>query len=179
MKIVLQTKRLLLREFVLDDARDMFNLNSDPEVILYTGDQAFKSVDEAHLFLESYKEYKDNGFGRWAVLDKKRNVFIGWCGFKRNEEDLIDLGFRFFKKEWNKGFATEAAKATLSYGFGTLNFDRIIGRAAKDNVASLKVLEKLGMRYWKVDACHGITNALYYSLSQLEYANDLKRSNTK
>ncbi|WP_276391272.1 GNAT family N-acetyltransferase [Eudoraea chungangensis] len=169
MKIVLETKRLLLREFVLDDARNMFNLNSDPEVIRYTGDQAFRSVDDARLFIESYKEYSDNGFGRWAVVEKKRSVFIGWCGFKRNEEDLIDLGFRFFKKQWNKGFATEAAKATLAYGFGSLNFDRIIGRAAKDNVASIKVLNKIGMQYYKVDECHGIHDAHYYVIHRENY----------
>ncbi|MCY1635254.1 GNAT family N-acetyltransferase [Marinifilum sp. D737] len=164
MKVVLETERLFLREFILEDAQSMFDLNSDPEVIKYTGDPPFESVEQAKAFLQNYDDYKKNGFGRWAMISKADNEFIGWCGLKLNEEKFIDLGFRVFRKHWNKGYASEAAKACLTYGFQTLGFDEIIGRVLSENKASIKVLEKLGMRYWKNDTCHGFENARYYRI---------------
>lgn len=164
MKVVLETERLLLREFILEDAQSMFDLNSDPEVIKYTGDPPFESVEQAKAFLQNYRDYKKNGFGRWAMISQADNEFIGWCGLKLNEEKFIDLGFRVFRKHWNKGYASEAAKACLTYGFQTLGFDEIIGRVLSENKASIKVLEKLGMQYWKNDTCHGFENARYYRI---------------
>lgn len=169
MTIIKETKRLLLREFHLSDSAELFLLNSDPDVIRYTGDPPFESINEAKNFVKNYSEYKKNGYGRWAVILKETNSFIGWCGLKLNEENMVDLGFRFYKKNWGRGYATEAAEASLEYGFNELNLDLIIGRAALDNTASIKVLEKLNMRYWKNDLCHGIANSAYYTISISEY----------
>ena len=96
MDFLLSTPRLLLREFSPSDAAAMYSLNSDPEVIRYTGDAPFESVQAAKTFLKSYNEYQNNGYGRWAVVLKESGAFIGWCGLKLNEENLVDLGFRFF-----------------------------------------------------------------------------------
>jgi Acetyltransferases, including N-acetylases of ribosomal proteins len=164
MKVVLETERLRLREFTPKDAQSMFDLNADPEVIKYTGDLPFESVEQAKAFLQNYNDYQENGFGRWAMITKTENEFIGWCGLKLNEEELIDLGFRVFRKHWNKGYASEAAKACIQYGFETLGFDQIIGRVLSENAASIKVLEKLGMQYWKSGTCHGFENARYYRI---------------
>ncbi len=164
MATILETDRLRLREFELNDAEDMWKLNEDEEVIRYTGDPPFESVDSAREFLENYPDYRHNGYGRWAVLKKGSGEFIGWCGLKLNEEGYIDIGFRFFKKEWGKGYATEAAQACLDYGFNKLGMKEIIGRAARKNIASLKVLEKLGMEFWKEDGCKGIEDSLYYKV---------------
>ena len=164
MKIILQTPRLQLRQFELDDAEALYTLNSDPDVIKHTGNTAYTSLDEAVAFVQNYPEYKKNGYGRWAVVKKSNQACIGWCGLKKNELDLVDLGFRFFKSEWNKGYATESAKASLEYGFSSLQLPQIMARAAKENVASIRVLEKLGMHYWKSDDCNGIHNAHYYRL---------------
>ncbi len=164
MKVVLETERLRLREFTPKDAQSMFDLNADPEVIKYTGDLPFESVEQAKAFLQNYNDYQENGFGRWAMISKAENEFIGWCGLKLNEEELIDLGFRVFRKHWNKGYASEAAKACIRYGFETLGFDQIIGRVLSENTASIKVLEKLGMKYWKSGTCHGFENARYYRI---------------
>ncbi len=164
MKVVLETERLQLRELTPEDAQSMFDLNSDPEVIKYTGDPPFESVEQTKVFLQNYDDYKKNGFGRWAMISKAENEFIGWCGLKLNEEKLIDLGFRVFRKHWNKGYASEAAKACIHYGFETLGFDQITGRVLSENTASIKVLEKLGMQYWKSGTCHGFENARYYRI---------------
>ncbi len=168
-KSIIETPRLILREFTLDDAYKIWELNSDQEVIKYTGDPPFESVEKAREFLLNYKDYKKNGCGRWAVITKSSDSFIGWCGLKLNEQNLIDIGFRFFRREWNKGYATEAAYACLEYGFMDLNLKEIIGRVATENISSIKVLEKLSMVFWKRDSCKGIDNSLYYRITKEQY----------
>lgn len=148
MKQILETKRLLLRELNPDDAENFYNLNLNPNVIKYTGDSVFKNVSEAKEFLENYQDYKLNGFGRWAVINKSDKEFIGWCGLKYDQnKDETDIGFRFFEEHWNKGFATESAKACLNYGFETLDLKIITGRAMSENIASIKVLQKIGLDF--------------------------------
>ncbi len=93
------------------------------------------------------------------------NEFIGWCGLKFNEEKEIDIGFRFLKKEWGKGYARESARATIKYGSEKLNMNHFIGRTAKDNLASIKVLEKIGFEFKEQRTCHGIKDALYFTLT--------------
>jgi RimJ/RimL family protein N-acetyltransferase len=118
MKIILETERLLLREMTADDAENAYELNSDWEVIKYTGDEAFESVEAAKTFLENYKDYEKNGFGRWAVMLKETGEYLGWCGLKLNETiKEVDLGYRFSRRNWGKGYTTESSKACLEYGF--------------------------------------------------------------
>lgn len=148
MNQILETSRCYLRQLTIDDATHFYELNSNPEVIKYTGDNAFESIDAARQFLQNYNPYQKYGYGRWAVIDKKTNEFLGWCGLKYSPElNETDLGFRFFKKYWNQGYATETAKACLEYGFNQLHLTKIVGRAMEANVASVKVLEKIGMTF--------------------------------
>ena len=165
MNKVLETPRLLLREFELSDAPYLFELNADPEVIQHTGDPPFDSVASARLFLENYSAYEETGFGRWAVIRSSDQVFLGWCGLKQHP-DYVDLGYRFFKKEWGKGYASEAAKACINYGFEVLKLEVIVGRVVPENIASVRVLEKMGMHYWKSDTCKGLDNAAYYKINR-------------
>jgi RimJ/RimL family protein N-acetyltransferase len=155
MNIKLETERLYLREFTIDDAQLLINLNSDIEVTRYTGDGPVKDVEEAKRILTDiiFPQYKKN-IGRWAVHLKSSNEFIGWCGLKYiAEENEIDLGYRFFKKYWGKGYATESAQAVINYGVNRLKLKNIIARAAKENTASIHVIKKLGMTYLKDDMC--------------------------
>ena len=132
----------------MSDAESMYALNLDPEVLKYTGDEPFNSIEEARDFIENYKQYQFYGFGRWSVFIKERNEYIGWCGLKYTEDkNEYDIGFRFLKEHWNKGFATETAAACLNFGFENLQIDRIVGRAMSVNFASIKVLEKIGMQF--------------------------------
>lgn len=148
MKNVIETERFYLREFDISDAKSFFELNLNPNVIKYTGNSAFKDIDEAKVFLENYSDYQRNGFGRWAVINKSTQEFLGWCGLKYDKKlDETDIGFRFFEHFWNQGFATESAKVCIDYGFNELNIKTIIGRAMKENIASIKVLEKIGLQY--------------------------------
>jgi len=169
MSTVARTERLTLRQFTLEDAADLFELNSDPEVIRYTGDLPVESVEAAEQFLDNYSAYAQTGFGRWAVIRNSDKRFVGWCGLKLNEESLNDLGFRFFRDCWGKGYATESARASLDLGFGQFHLDEIIGRTAKQNHASMHVLEKLGMQKWKTGECEGFPDALYYRIDERTY----------
>lgn len=149
MNVVIETNRLLLRHFTAEDAPLLYELNLDPEVIRYTLDP-IKDIDHARQVLEQVilPQYVLYNYGRWAVHLKPGHEFIGWCGLKYvPERKEIDLGYRFIKPAWGKGYATEAAHACIKYGFEKLNLKRIIGRAMPDNLWSLKVLEKCGMTY--------------------------------
>ncbi|MGV3696376.1 GNAT family N-acetyltransferase [Flavobacterium sp.] len=162
MNLVLETQRCYLRELNVDDAQSFYDLNADPEVVRYTGDKPFETVQEAKSFLENYFQYQLYGYGRWAVIDKKTNAFIGWCGLKYSADlDEVDLGYRFFRKYWNLGYATETAKACIDFGFNNLNLHKIIGRAMVDNVGSIRVLEKTGMEYVGKFDCDSHPGVLY------------------
>lgn len=147
MNIILETNRLVLRTFTPEDASLIYELNLDPEVTRYTGDPV-KDLKHAADILEQVilPQYALYNYGRWAVHIKDGMEFIGWCGLKnRPERQEIDLGYRFLKSFWGKGYASEAAFASIKYGFEKLNLQRIVGRAMPANVGSLRVLEKCGM----------------------------------
>jgi RimJ/RimL family protein N-acetyltransferase len=88
--------------------------------------------------------------------------FIGWCGLKYlPETNEVDLGYRFMKKFWGNGYATEAALACIEYGFTRLNLRLVVGRALPANLASIKVLEKCGMKYLHEEVMHGYLHKTY------------------
>lgn len=162
MRWILETERLRLREIIVADAPFFFALNSDPEVIRYTGDDAFTDIHAAETFLKGYDHYTKYGFGRWAMVTKGEEKIVGWCGLKYSPEvDEYDLGYRLFRDEWGKGYATEAGIACLHMGFEEFNMPMIVGRALKANTGSIRVLEKCGMHFWKEEMEHGEQAVIY------------------
>jgi len=149
MNIVFETPRLILRQFTESDAPLILQLNSDPEIVKYVHEPVLETEVQANkiiidIILPQYK----NNLGRWAIHTKDNLEFIGWCGLKyRPELDEIDLGYRLMQKAWGKGYATEAAQSTLDHGFNILDLKLITGRAHIENLASIKVLEKIGMDF--------------------------------
>lgn len=145
---IIETERTIMRKLTKEDAENFYALNLDREVLKFTGDQPFENLQTAKNFLINYEQYEKYGIGRLAVIDKKTLKFLGWCGLKysRNTNEY-DIGFRFFKEFWNKGFATETAKKCLDFGFGELKIEKIVGRAMTENRGSTKVLEKIGMKF--------------------------------
>jgi RimJ/RimL family protein N-acetyltransferase len=143
-----ETERIRFREMTADDAQFAFDLNSDPEVIQYTGDPPFESVEAARDFLQAYEfVYRKYGYGRWGMELKETSELIGWCGLKYHPDaHVTDVGYRLPKKFWGKGYATEAALATIKIGFEKLGLSEIVAHARKENSASLRVLEKCGMK---------------------------------
>jgi RimJ/RimL family protein N-acetyltransferase len=149
MNIILETPRLILRQFTIADAPLILALNSNPEIVKYVHEPTLKTVEQAEKILQDIilPQYKNN-LGRWAIHTKSDMNFIGWCGLKyRPELDEIDLGYRLMQKAWGKGFATEAAQHSLDHGFTKLHLKLITGRAHIENIASIKVLEKIGMNF--------------------------------
>lgn len=147
MKIRLETDRLYLREFTLNDAEILHEMHQDPAINKYIGDPIpWHSVEQANYILANVllPQYENN-IGRWACHLKENDEFIGWCGLKK-VDDEIDLGYRFIQKYWGNWYATESAKAVLEYGV-KLKLPNIIGRADVENIASVKVLEKIGLTF--------------------------------
>ena len=136
-----------MQEITIAHAPVMYELNLDPEVLKYTGDDPFPSLEATTAFIQSYDQYREYQVGRLAVHMKDTGTCIGWCGLKYDaENDEYDVGFRFFRAYWQQGYATETAKAAIAHGFDVLKLQRIVGRAMVDNHASIRVLQKIGMQ---------------------------------
>ncbi|MCB0480267.1 MAG: GNAT family N-acetyltransferase [Flavobacteriales bacterium] len=168
--VIIETKRFELRELVLEDSQMFYALNLDPEVTRYTGDRAFQSIGQAWHFLEEYIEtvYPRDGFGRWAILDKKTGAKWGWAGLKKRENGEIDLGYRLFQEYWGKGCAGEVGEGCLRHAFVNLKLESLIAEAVSENIASIRVMEKLGFKYLRDGVDHGFETKIY-SISQPEY----------
>ena len=154
MKVLIETERLILRELEYTDEKDLFEMDSDPEVHLFIENNPVKSIDEITKVIEMFKvQYNENGIARWAVVDKLTNECVGWSGLKyfnqplNNHSNFYELGYRFKKKHWGKGFATESSNAILDYGFKNLNTDTIYAITDPKNENSKKVLTKLGFDF--------------------------------
>ncbi len=168
---ILETSRLILREFDEADVEAFYLLGSDPAIIRYTGDPGggLKSLEHALEILRSHPlaDYREHGFGRWACVLKETGSIIGFAGLKRlPESGEVDIGYRFLPAYWGLGLATESGRAILEYGFGTLGLKQIIGLVDPDNIASARVLEKLGMTRDGVTKCGECEQALRYTIKR-------------
>jgi [ribosomal protein S5]-alanine N-acetyltransferase len=146
----IETPRLILREFMKSDLQALALILADPLVMkfstmgIYSTSQTEKAIDN---FIDSYKQL---GFGFWAVLLKQNDLLIGYCGLaidRIDNRDEPEIGYRLDSKFWGKGFATEAASASIQYGFDGVKLPYILGAAQRQNIASIRVLEKLGMTF--------------------------------
>ena len=147
---VIETSRLILRPFTIDDIEPYYLINLDPEVSRYTGDGGVKSKEEIHEIIVKniFGDYERFGFGRFAVDLKATGELIGFSGLKfMTNYDKIDLGYRFGKAFWGKGIATESGRASLEFGFNEIGLETIYGFILPENKASERVLHKLSFRY--------------------------------
>ncbi|HEX8735010.1 MAG TPA: GNAT family N-acetyltransferase [Pyrinomonadaceae bacterium] len=164
MSKILETERFILRDWSLEDAAEMFEICRDAEVMRYIGTgKPYKTVDEAEKFLQWAVAYqKENGFCRWAVVEKASGKIVGSCGFAYpHGTPEVELGYLFGRDVWGKGFATEAARAALDYGFEKLGFREIIAITDLENTASQRVLEKIGFAQRGVEKIDGEDNLVY------------------
>lgn len=167
MEKIVQNERIYLRKLTSNDAIHFLELNNDPLVIQFTGDIPFKDLNSAELFLKNYPNYDRDGYGRWAVCDRKTDLFLGWCGLNKSQNDgSIDVGFRFFKEHWGKGLASMATRLCIDYGFNVLNLDQIVARVYVKNKASIRVLQKSGLQFIKEINYDG-NKALFYTIHPL------------
>jgi ribosomal-protein-alanine N-acetyltransferase len=140
--------------FTPDDVPALASIRSDPEVMKHIAKRRTESIEEVRNVLNGIlAHWQQHGFGRWALVDKGSALLAGWCGLMNasylENTGEVEIGYGLAKQYWGKGLASEAAAATLKYGFEQVRLQRIIAVAWPENVASLRVLEKLGMRYEK------------------------------
>jgi RimJ/RimL family protein N-acetyltransferase len=147
---VLETRRLLLRWITTDDAPFVLELLNEPSFLRYIGDKGVRTLDDARNYIltgpvASYQRY---GFGLYLVLLKEGEVPIGMCGLlKRDTLPDVDVGYALRPAYWSRGYAFEAASATLTHGREAFGLRRIVAITSPDNASSKALLEKLGMRY--------------------------------
>lgn len=159
MKILLETERLILRQFTENDLENLYNLDNDPDVVRLasrTGQPTEYTVIKTETLpkiLEYYQKFPN--FGCWATMEKSSNEFIGWFLFRPNVDNLVinpeevELGYRLKKSAWGKGYGTEGAKALIYKGFTEMNVESVAATSLIANTASIHVMEKVGLKFEK------------------------------
>ncbi len=150
---VLETKRLLLRQFTQEDADFIFELLNEPSWIQNIGDRNIRTLDDARAYIARgpAASYEKNGFGLYLVLLKETGESIGMCGLIRREglED-VDIGYALLPRFWSKGYAAEAAQGVKDYAKDMVGLKRIVAIVDPANQGSIRVLEKIGLHYEKM-----------------------------
>ena len=152
MKII-ETERLILRHLTEDDAAFIFELLNEPSWIQNIGDRHIKTIDDARAYIRNgpVVSYAKNGFGLYLIILKETNRSIGMCGLiKRDGLDDIDIGYALLPRFWSKGYAVEAAQAIKAYAKDVIGLKRMVAIVDPANEGSIRVIEKLGMRFEKM-----------------------------
>lgn len=153
MEIVIETQRLILRKFTLEDAPFLLELVNTPAWLQFIGDRNVHTVEEAENYLRNgnLKSYAEHGFGFYLVVTKESNEAIGMCGMvKRDSLEDIDIGFAFLPNSIGKGYGYEAASATLNYAQNVLKLGKIIAIVDPQNTSSIALIKKIGLQYEKM-----------------------------
>jgi len=165
----LETPRLVLRPFRPDDLDDLCPIFGDADVMRYVGKGVRTRQETEETLLRMIGHWGRHGFGLWAVVDRQQARLIGRCGLCfLDHTPEVELGYTLAKPAWGKGLATEAAHASLKYGFGPLELDRIVAIARPENGASRRVMEKVGMRFEKEAHFYG-ADVVYYAVSRRDW----------
>jgi RimJ/RimL family protein N-acetyltransferase len=172
----IETSRLLLRMFSQDDLGDLSRIYADADVMRYLSGHPLTRDETAgwlKYFLDGWENY---GFGWWAVVLKESGELIGHCGLQFiHVTPEIEATYGLAKEYWRMGLASEAARACLRYGFEQLEIDRIYALADPGNIASHRVMERVGMKYDKTEYYKDALyegDLIYYVISREEHQPD-------
>ena len=169
MKPVITTPRLALRSFSMQDVNPLFDILQQPGIFQYFPRTAAPPLDRVEKMIAFYiHQAEEVGFTTWAVELKETGELIGWCGLNHlpeTEED--EVAYLFSQIHQGKGYATEAARACLDYGFNTIGLARIIALVHADNVASRRVVQKLDMTFLDQKTYWGLELLRYEKVSPL------------
>ena len=159
----IETTRLILRPFSLDDAEPLFQILGTQGILQY-----FPSSDPPdrervqRMVQRQIEHWQKHGYGWWAVEPLHDSRLIGWSGLQYlPETDEIEIGYLLSKQYWGRGLATESATAGIEFGFNQLGVREIIGIVHPDNFASQRVLEKIGLNY--------LERAEYFGMACFKY----------
>lgn len=168
MNSIIKTERLYLREILPEDAPGMFEMDSDPEVHRFLGRSPVKTLEESLQHIHDIRQqYKDFGIARLAIIEKETDHFVGWGGLKFITESMNgfqnfhDLGYRFIRRYWRKGYAQESAKGVIKYAFEELQLPVIYAIADLEHKASRNVLESSGFSFVNSFEYEGDPHAWY------------------
>lgn len=148
--MLLETERLELRRLGVDDARFVLRLVNEPSFRENIGDKGLRTLEDAERFLREgyWTRQSKPGYGQFLVELKSDGAAAGVCGLLYREQwDMSDIGFAFLPQYWGRGLALEAASAVLRYASEELGVEKVVGLTTKDNLPSIRVLEKLGMTH--------------------------------
>lgn len=147
----LETEHLIIRKLALTDAKDCFAITSDPRVLkMMAALPIHKTLEDVEQYLtDIIAHYEQDKPEWWAIVEKTSDKVIGFCGFVDYKVRFrrVELGYMFAYNFWGKGYATEACKAIINFGFSQMNLNRIEATVDPENISSVRVLEKLGMQY--------------------------------
>lgn len=147
---MIETERLVLDEFSIEDAPFIFALLNTPSWIQSIGNRGVRTLSDAQSYISdgALNSYKQHGFGPYLVKLKTNGQPIGLCGlFKRDQVDAPDIGFAFLPDYTGKGYGFESATAVMKYARNVLGLTRIVGITLPANQSSIRLLEKLGLRF--------------------------------
>ena len=150
---MLETDRLVLRQLTTDDAEFILDLLNQASFLQFIGDKGVRTLADARHYVLTgpVASYERFGFGLYLTTLKDVGVPIGICGLiKRETLEDVDVGFAFLPQFWSKGYALESASAVMTYGRKVLGLNRIVAITSPDNNASIKVLEKIGLRFEQI-----------------------------
>lgn len=148
--MILETERLILRRMTLADAPLILELLTDPAFVRFVADRGLKSEADAATYITEkiLPSFEKHGFGFYVAELKDTHEPVGMCGLiKRDTLDDVDIGFSIRRSHWRRGFGYEAANGVMKYARETLGLRRIVGIANPENANSIKLLEKLGLRF--------------------------------
>ncbi len=152
----IETEQLLLRRFTPQDFDALFKILSNPEVTKFFGEGDTPSKEETFSLLNKYIDFywQEYHLGKWAVIYRATGELIGFCGYTMIRK-TPEMAYLIAREFWGLGLATEAAYASLRYGFEVINVEQVCAFTRPENVASKRVLEKIGMTYETVEALYG------------------------
>ena len=158
----LETDRLILRGWTDDDLDPYARIVADPEVMKFIGDGRVQGRDQAEKFIQAMRAYEQGrGWHLWAVERKADGQLLGYCGYGLLD-DQLDFGWRLGREFWGQGYGTEAARAALDYGVAAYGFTEIRSVAYAENRASIRIMEKLGLRREGAGMRHGKALVYYF-----------------
>jgi ribosomal-protein-alanine N-acetyltransferase len=179
--ISLETQRLLLSPLSTADADALHQLWIEPSVRKFLwDDQVIPLETVVEVVQASIQSFAENKFGFWTLCLKGNPELIGFCGLRHFEcspdkASEVEILYGLKPEHWGNGLATEAAMATVRYGFEKVSLDRIYAGADSPNKASFRVMKRLGMRFARRTTIHGITSELvadYFVLTRDEFLTE-------
>ena len=173
MRTTIETSRLILRPFETGDVEAAFTWFGNPNVMRFTPTGPDTSIEQTKTRLAKYQEHQTaHGFSKWIILDRRLGRAIGDSGLLMLQEyRWIDLGFRLAQPYWGKGLATEVASVWVRAAFDDFHIDRLTAIVHPENLASIRVLEKLGFLTERRDTIMGM-NSIVFSLSAKDGETD-------